>query len=450
MRKLNVLFIDDEKENLNAFQAAFRRDFSVYLCDNTIKAKEIIENNTIHVIISDHRMPGESGLTFFERIAKSQPQIMRILITAYGDFNLIQRSINNGNIFRFVNKPWDIDFLKSAIKDAGEIFLLNEKNAQLKQSYIQLFNDSPSLLIIVKDNNIEVINRAAKSIFSIDESLTCTNPSLKDILGCEVDTENESVINYSYQGKEIELQITPKNITLDSEEHTLFTIVDVSNTLAEERKMKRLVAEIEQNERSKIAMEIHDGLGQELVLLKLMAEGLMMTNESSKDQEVMLFESIQETIKKTRNLSYNMSPPELENGLLKSLQALIIKITPLTKICFITDISEEASSEWLKLNLSQELNYQLYRVVQEFLNNSIQHSKATKCYMSVSFNSNDISLTLKDNGIGFNEAENSLGKGLENMKYRMDSNKLNYSLEGDIGRGVELKIRWKRNTILKG
>jgi signal transduction histidine kinase len=449
MNKIKVLFIDDEQENLNVFKANFRRDFSIFLCNNTEKAVDIIDRNDIQVVISDYKMPGENGLKFFERIAKSHPKVIRILITAFGDYDLIKKSINKANIFRFISKPWDNVFFKEAIRNAGEVFLLNQRNEQLKHSYLQLFNDSPSLLILEKDNKVVNINNAAKSLFKIDQDAIKKGFSMRDLLGCEVSSEKESIVIYKIQDQKIELQIIPKVITLENEENILFNLVDVSDILIKERLLKEQIAKVERVEREKLAMEIHDGLGQELVLLKLMVERIMLKNEVEKDELNSLFLAIQDTIAKTRNLSYNLDPPGLNDGFLPLLQSLMSKMNTVSKTNYICNISSEASEEWVKLNLSEEIIYQLYRVTQEFFNNSEKHAGATECTLTLILDNDLIKLILSDNGIGFNINSTFKGKGLSNMKNRLSSNRLNYEMDSLEDKGSRLTVYWQRSTKQK-
>ncbi len=127
--KIKVLFVDDEVHNLEAFKATFRRDFEIFVCLNVGDALKLLETETMHVILSDQRMPGMTGVEFFEICQEKIPNVMRILITGYADINIVVDAVNKGNIFKYIQKPWNNELLKSSIFLAYEIYLenLNQK-----------------------------------------------------------------------------------------------------------------------------------------------------------------------------------------------------------------------------------------------------------------------------------------------------------------------------------
>ncbi len=89
MEKIKVLYLDDEADNLAAFNSSFRRIFDVSIANSVIEAAEILKNNFIEVIIADQRMPDMTGVDFFESIIKQYPNAIRILLTGYSDINSV-------------------------------------------------------------------------------------------------------------------------------------------------------------------------------------------------------------------------------------------------------------------------------------------------------------------------------------------------------------------------
>jgi signal transduction histidine kinase len=134
-RIINVLFVDDEEHNLSSFRAAFRRDFHVETCSDPEMAIELVSQNDYHVVVSDQRMPGLSGIDFFSRIHPSNPDQVKILCTAYADIQILMDALNRGQVFRFVSKPWNEDELRVAIIDAYDQHLTRKK---LKKSNEEL------------------------------------------------------------------------------------------------------------------------------------------------------------------------------------------------------------------------------------------------------------------------------------------------------------------------
>ena len=124
MSDINVLYVDDELENLNSFKACFRRDFNVILSSSALEARSILESTDIHVLVTDQRMPGTTGVVLLSESVKLYPNVSRILLTGYADFEALVEAINIGRIFKYLEKPWDEEKLKSCILEAHKICLL--------------------------------------------------------------------------------------------------------------------------------------------------------------------------------------------------------------------------------------------------------------------------------------------------------------------------------------
>ncbi len=125
--KISVLYIDDENNNLLSFQAAFRRKYRVLTANSSAQGMAVLNNEHVHVIICDQRMPNSTGVEFFQIVRKAYPDPIRILLTGYTDAEAIVDAINKGEIYRYIRKPWDEVELDNAIRNAYEIFITREK-----------------------------------------------------------------------------------------------------------------------------------------------------------------------------------------------------------------------------------------------------------------------------------------------------------------------------------
>ncbi len=142
-KKIKVLYIDDESNNLLAFQATFRRKYQVFIANSPAEGMGILtEDNDIHIIIADQRMPKSTGVEFFQVVRKAHPDPVRILLTGYTDAEEIISAINKGEIFRYIKKPWDEVELQNAIQNAYELyttrFLLKRKVKELEKTNDEL------------------------------------------------------------------------------------------------------------------------------------------------------------------------------------------------------------------------------------------------------------------------------------------------------------------------
>lgn len=134
-KKITVLYVDDEENNLISFKATFRLKYQVFTAISGAKALEIVRNNAIDVIITDQRMPEMTGVEFLEEIIKIDPDPMRILLTGYTDMAAVVDAVNKGKIFHYLNKPWSEEELDQTIQRAYELYA---ERKQILETYSKL------------------------------------------------------------------------------------------------------------------------------------------------------------------------------------------------------------------------------------------------------------------------------------------------------------------------
>lgn len=130
-KKISVLYVDDEEHNLKSFKASFRRDFEIHLALSGKEGLEILKERDINVILTDQRMPEMTGIQFLIEADKVNPEPIRILVTGYSDINAVIDSINKGEIYRYISKPWKEEELKQTILSAFEVYDLRRQNKNL-------------------------------------------------------------------------------------------------------------------------------------------------------------------------------------------------------------------------------------------------------------------------------------------------------------------------------
>ena len=115
-----ILFVDDEPLSLKYFKSSVGKYANVVTASSPEAAMEILakSGNDISVVVSDERMPRDSGVSFLSEVRKSWPSTIRVLTSAYADTENLQQAINAAAIYRFVPKPWDLDELCAAMEDA--------------------------------------------------------------------------------------------------------------------------------------------------------------------------------------------------------------------------------------------------------------------------------------------------------------------------------------------
>ena len=127
-RKGSVLVVDDEPRAVEAMERVLKFQFQVFTATTPAEAEEILRYEFVQVVICDHRMPGELGVDFLRRVREQWPDVIRILISAYSDFEDTVRGINEAGIYQYISKPWEPEQLLLTVKNAVELFNLNRQN----------------------------------------------------------------------------------------------------------------------------------------------------------------------------------------------------------------------------------------------------------------------------------------------------------------------------------
>lgn len=178
------------------------------------------------------------------------------------------------------------------------------------------------------------------------------------------------------------------------------------------RSLIRVSLETQEQERMRIAADLHDNIISKLTIIRLqVATKSIQINE--------LDELLESTIDESRRISHELSPPLFEE---KPLENILITILKNWKDFYTTQYSIDVRTE---KNIDKNVKLQLVRILQELLNNVHKHANATKVFLMLRITNNYIVMILKDNGIGFNSINNN-GIGLKNIELRVDNLKAKY------------------------
>lgn len=129
-----ILYIDDEKPNLDVFKRAFGADYLVRPCQSAAEALQVLETEDFPLIIADQRMPGMTGIELCEKLVQLKPQSVRMICTAYTETDLLLDAINRGHVHDYIVKPWKKSELKPVIDRAFEDYKNRfEKTEELKR-----------------------------------------------------------------------------------------------------------------------------------------------------------------------------------------------------------------------------------------------------------------------------------------------------------------------------
>ena len=293
----------------------------------------------------------------------------------------------------------------------------------------------------------EHLNTYIEELEALNEKMQCSNEELQST-NEELQSTNEELHS---TGEELQSSNEELNLTNDALNHAGELSKSANETLdivnkalhkadillkMKDKEVKRAILQGEEKKRKEISMELHDNICQMLVGAKM----LLSSYEKSKN-DVTLQDGItviNDSIKEIRNLSHDIYlPKEIDEGLIVSLRTLLNQMKAVSSIDFKlkVDISDK--------NISTDFKINLYRIVQEQIQNIIKHSQASNAIIELKNISNKLIVNIKDDGIGFISNSISDGIGLSNIKTRVELFDGNLTIRSAEGEGVELKMEFE-------
>jgi signal transduction histidine kinase len=201
---ISVLYLDDEEQNLTSFRALLRRDFNVYTAQTPAEAVNVLNQEKVHVIFSDQKMPELSGVEFFELIQPDFPDAIRILLTGYADIDAVIDAINNGQVYRYLTKPWDEKELKISIENSYDLYSSREQ-VKNKQVELEKACDELEKFVYSASHDLRAPLLSIKGIIKLahQENDAKKYPEYLDMINTSVnrlDTFVQGVIKYYQNG----------------------------------------------------------------------------------------------------------------------------------------------------------------------------------------------------------------------------------------------------------
>ena len=147
--KHTLLVVDDEPDVVKSVQDLLRFDYKVLGATRATDALRLVREQPVHVVLTDQRMPEMTGVEFLRQLREQFPDTVRLLITGYADIRAVIDAINQGNVYRYITKPWEPEELQAVVREAAErhdlvaerkrlMEELRAKNEQLEHSNDEL------------------------------------------------------------------------------------------------------------------------------------------------------------------------------------------------------------------------------------------------------------------------------------------------------------------------
>jgi class 3 adenylate cyclase len=196
----NVLYVDDEEQNLITFRAALRKDFNIFTARSAQEAIELMRLQTIAVVLTDQRMPEVTGVQFLERILPEFPDAIRIIVTGYSDMEAIITAVNNGHIFQYISKPWKEQELKMMITNALNLYHVQHENHRLMLALNEKVKEQEKTLnLFQRYVPKEVVEKA------LSEEIPLFEGELRDVSVLFCDLRNFSEFSADLEPKDVVL-----------------------------------------------------------------------------------------------------------------------------------------------------------------------------------------------------------------------------------------------------
>jgi len=166
VKEKNILVVDDEETVRESLASVLEREgYRVLLAESGDDGLRLLkETPQIQLVISDNKMPGMTGIEFLKLVRERHPNVTRIMLTGDPDPQTIIRSINEGEVYRFIKKPWDNTMLRVTIYFAFETIQLEEENRRLVAALRRQMNflkdlerDFPYLAALTRDEDAQLL-----------------------------------------------------------------------------------------------------------------------------------------------------------------------------------------------------------------------------------------------------------------------------------------------------
>jgi two-component system response regulator HupR/HoxA len=148
-----VLLVDDDPLSLDTLRRILEEDFEVRTANNAVEAQRILVDELIEVIVSDQRMPDNTGVELLTQVRERWPQVIRIIISGYTDPQDIIEGVNQAGIYQFIAKPWSPQQLILSLNNATRLYQLQQQNELLAR---ELKHTEPVLNNILKQQRIKL------------------------------------------------------------------------------------------------------------------------------------------------------------------------------------------------------------------------------------------------------------------------------------------------------
>ena len=392
------------------------------------------------VILLDLNILDSNGINTYDQVSSIFPDASLIVLSGMDDQTIALEIVSRGAQDYILKSDVKPQILEKTISYAILRKAMLQRIAFSEKKYREVFEKSPLPMFQLSgpDFIINMVNTSAIKFYGFDESFLQGNPLsiLSKNPKVKVEESNTTrVLHLTHNCAEKTVDIVVSRLQAD-EEVFIALVFDKTEELQFEKNKYQIISQAEEGEKKNIARELHDGLGQKMVLLNLLFQNLSPTDQQQ-EQYNDLGNLLQSCIKEVKEIAYSLLPPELEKGFINAMDRFSHRINSTAAIEFVLDIAPEITEE--KLNNVDKFN--LYRLIQEVVNNALKHSGSKDIVFSMKLNGSVIETHITDHGVGFDLSSVREGLGIQNIYHRMKLSNLDGHFITEPGKGTTVSFK---------
>ncbi len=427
-----------------------------------LKAREQLESNTrFDVILLDLSLPDASGEQLVNGIVAIAGRAPVIVLTGHADRKFGVRTLSMGISDYLLKEEINTTQLFKSIDYSIERKRIGDRLKISEEKYRNIFHLSPVPMWVFDSNTFYFldVNEAAIRHYGysreafLEQTIMQIRPAedideIKEIVAINKRSGlffQGTVRHIKKDGELIYVKIQSNRIDFDGKDARLVMVIDITETLKAEQALKkqdeeitRAIIKAQEQERYQVGGELHDNVNQILATAQLALS--MTTNPSSSQAEVWIEKSkeyIKMAMAEIRRLSHSLAPASFQESSLKdAFDTLLYSINVNNKYQIITSYRQFDESS----DLSNDIQLNLFRILQEQLKNILKYSNATLLEISVKMKDGKVIMRIFDNGKGFDIDQVKRGIGLRNIKKRAELFDGHCYINSSVGRGCEIII----------
>ncbi len=205
-----LLCVDDEVNTLSALKRLLRKEeVQIITAESGMAALELLKTQQVQLILTDFRMPGMNGIEFLKQAKQIAPHAVRVVLSGYADLKVLLDAVNEGEVYRFITKPWEDHQLLATLQQCFEYYQLLEDNRIMHQELIQLNLKLKNKIITdlaEKNSAKQIVDSLPEGLVAIDHNglIQFVNPYAKKRYGERLDFKNSKKIEQLFNTETVD------------------------------------------------------------------------------------------------------------------------------------------------------------------------------------------------------------------------------------------------------